>query len=987
MHGDNTNTATVLPINATSDGGSEKAPKKMPSQLSLNTTLSSPKSHRTSVASMQGPKQKWWARCSNKIVENKYVVFFTTILTFWALIGDDLRLIYSTKNENMFFDWLVVATMFCFTVELILSCLGKQDYFMGFFFWLDLISTFSLLLDISIISKWLTDLLSGGDEGATTIRSGRSARLGARLGRILRVLRLIRVLKLYKAYYENKRRQKKLLDEEREFRASGAMVPWRLKELQKKQPGEVEVIQQEVFVDENPEAMEDTSESNVGRALSEQTTRKTILLILLMLLVLPLLSVEVGDQVATSAEYGANGVFDTLQNARSPPADANTSGLDYSAIYQQTLLRYVFYHNWFAGQHADKFCPQTDGGRCTAGQTTHLFWIGVRSKDESTANRIANEATLNPTQVDVFLNEQAQVDPGSSFIFGNMASEAISILKEPWKVSCDMKSNKLRGFSLLAQQIPGVVETTVTCPDSLRDVEIGIYFPQTLTESQIEDWSLIFFFDQRRHVMIDSTFNLITVAFILFLLLLGATMFSADADRLVVLPVEKMIRNVVRIRKDPLVATIMADEEFRKEEDRKARLRASRGSRLWAFLSDLITCQVCMKDRKEPMETVILEKTIIKLGSLLALGLGEAGANIIRSNIAGSESVMINAMVPGVPVKCVVGVVRVVDFGIATEVLQAQVNTFANRIAEIVHGVCDEFHGAPNKNNGDTFLIIWRMDYNERSEMVCRYAEMALLAFTKVQGAVHRSPLLAGYRTHPGLQFRLGTRCRVSLSMSLHAGWAIEGAVGSEFKIDASYLSPHVRMAQDMEAVIESYGVPMVVSQQVIKLCNAQLAQHCRKIDVLRIKGIQDAIELYALDLDCKQVQVDASMKAVVWDLEKRFRARKFIASQKSANRRIDTNLAKVFETDPTIIAMRKPYTQHFFEIFKAGLLNYIQGEWQVARNKLEETRNMLEGEDGPSAALLAYMKEESGETYEKPVWWKGVHEPPGGPEGEQQED
>ena len=32
---------------------------------------------------------------------------------------------------------------------------------------------------------------------------------------------------------------------------------------------------------------------------------------------------------------------------------------------------------------------------------------------------------------------------------------------------------------------------------------------------------------------------------------------------------------------------------------------------------------------------------------------------------------------------------------------------------------------------------------------------------------------------------------RVNLSFGLHAGWAIEGAVGSEFKIDASYVSPN----------------------------------------------------------------------------------------------------------------------------------------------------------------------------------------------------
>ena len=36
------------------------------------------------------------------------------------------------------------------------------------------------------------------------------------------------------------------------------------------------------------------------------------------------------------------------------------------------------------------------------------------------------------------------------------------------------------------------------------------------------------------------------------------------------------------------------------------------------------------------METVVLEKTIIKLGTLLAIGLGQAGANIIGQNMKGS---------------------------------------------------------------------------------------------------------------------------------------------------------------------------------------------------------------------------------------------------------------------------------------------------------------------------------------------------------------
>ena len=42
------------------------------------------------------------------------------------------------------------------------------------------------------------------------------------------------------------------------------------------------------------------------------------------------------------------------------------------------------------------------------------------------------------------------------------------------------------------------------------------------------------------------------------------------------------------------------------------------------------------------------------------------------------------------------------------QVLQSKVMMFSNQIAEIVHGVCNEFHGAPNKNTGETFLVIWK---------------------------------------------------------------------------------------------------------------------------------------------------------------------------------------------------------------------------------------------------------------------------------------
>merc|ERR1719412_2173581 len=169
-----------------------------------------------------------------------------------------------------------------------------------------------------------------------------------------------------------------------------------------------------------------------------------------------------------------------------------------------------------------------------------------------------------------------------------------------------------------------------------------------------------------------------------------------------------MIKRVEAIRDDPLVAMRMADEEFKAEEILMAKLAKKGKERVRKAVDDLIHCKACTRDVPEPMETVILEKTIIKLGSLLALGFGEAGANIIGANMQNADSGGVDAMVDGTRVECVIGVTRVRDFSTATEVLQAKVMTFVNQIAEIVHGVVDEFHGAANKNSGDTFLMIWR---------------------------------------------------------------------------------------------------------------------------------------------------------------------------------------------------------------------------------------------------------------------------------------
>ncbi|CAJ1361727.1 unnamed protein product [Effrenium voratum] len=225
---------------------------------------------------------------SRRIVDNTYFMAFTTILTFYALTADDLRIMLTEKPADIIFNVVGLVCICVFTMEVILSCLGKVDYFLSFFWFLDVISTATLLLDLT----WISEAIQGDNSDASDLRSGRTARVGARASRVVRVLRLVRILKLYKAYYEAKQR--------------------RMERERRKKEGQVEDDWDEADYEAVENAQARDNESRVGKKLSEMTTRRVICLILAMLLCLPLLSKETADQVPFSAEYGANSVWEAF---------------------------------------------------------------------------------------------------------------------------------------------------------------------------------------------------------------------------------------------------------------------------------------------------------------------------------------------------------------------------------------------------------------------------------------------------------------------------------------------------------------------------------------------------------------------------------------------------------------------------------------------------------------------------------------------------
>jgi len=81
---------------------------------------------------------------------------FVNIFTIWCLFADDFKLFFVKKNPgDFFFDVINVICMFTFICEILLTSLTRKTYFLSFFFFMDLISTFIIIFDLS----WVQDSL------------------------------------------------------------------------------------------------------------------------------------------------------------------------------------------------------------------------------------------------------------------------------------------------------------------------------------------------------------------------------------------------------------------------------------------------------------------------------------------------------------------------------------------------------------------------------------------------------------------------------------------------------------------------------------------------------------------------------------------------------------------------------------------------------------------------------------------------------------
>ncbi|GMH80217.1 hypothetical protein TL16_g08452 [Triparma laevis f. inornata] len=109
-----------------------------------------------------------------------------------SLFLPDLWIVSNGHEDS---DWGIDLLMFIIFISFIAECIAlvmtKDDYYNGFFFYMDIVGTLSMILDISWMSKGLGFQTSGD---AQLLRAARSAKIGAKSSRLAKLTKLFKLM-------------------------------------------------------------------------------------------------------------------------------------------------------------------------------------------------------------------------------------------------------------------------------------------------------------------------------------------------------------------------------------------------------------------------------------------------------------------------------------------------------------------------------------------------------------------------------------------------------------------------------------------------------------------------------------------------------------------------------------------------------------------------------------------------------------------------
>lgn len=932
---------------------------------------------------------EWLYNVRNKVrrfLSSPLFVTLSVIVTILALYCDLIRAAATPPAADPFFGAIIITCIAFLSLELLASCLFLPKYFLSFYFFIDLLAAVTLLLDIPIFFELITTYSESssshyGQHNDVLTTVGTASHVGAKSARVAQSIRLLRLLRLYRLHVQV---------QSQDNEASPDIIIHESSPLQQQYGNNNHYYSNNNNNHEStpsPTSNSSSQSTKVGEALTELTIKKMVLTVLILVIAMPFFDVGIGY-------YGRRPTLDVnglaLLHSSAIMVDRSnttTTSSNPQAVFQTAVDLYIHGTMYNIGLHQASRLLQLSIRNHSLIQADNIKPL---RKSEIVAATVRSPG-CEPTTVSAiqastsscaFCSTVFTPKESEDILYDDQYASSTQIYNTTmniyddqycWESSVMFDTRwvaQMQAILDIARITLVIIVLLVSTLSIVKDADTLLIQPLQRMMKKVKDVSE----NQGHSLGRQLSFGA--------LLRSNSSISAAAADFTLTntasYEIAKQSSQQGNLGSDLQTSNDSIDSGKKKSFELRKKSMLQRQSSLArqpSFsttgtptfsttaaatmpplnqnfpLERTASFTVVRKssgaalnnnnnsNSKSHLETGLLEHSITKMCSLLSLGLGEAGAGVVADNIrrSGAE---VTAISPGKKVNAIFGFCDIRQFSNITEVLQEDVLEFVNCIARVVHAVAAQHGGQANKNIGDAFLLVWKL-YNDEEggggggNENQYIADAAFNAFVAIKEAIERDALLQDfcesrqlYDKIPGFQVQLG--------VGLHVGWAIEGAIGSEFKIDASYLSPHVNTASRLESATKQYGVSLLLSGDLFDLFPEDTQLKLRLIDSVILKGCVHPIQLYTT---CMNEEIKG-----------------------------DGEEGRGTTTLPLSSSPTKLVNSTFCQAVEA----YQKGNWTTAGDILQgilESKNSNSSNDGPSCTLYNFIKSKE---FKTPPDWAG---------------
>ena len=949
-----------------------------------------------------------------KIFIEKYflnvpILILMIAMNFCSLYLNDIRHIWLDRKVDIYFDIINLITIIYFIVEINVFFLLDNTYFNSFTFWIDVIGVLCIFFNIELITNYIFGYNLINTKSNRKINNSIEYLLICiiMLERVLRAAKILKCLKLYnltqtvkkinKIYSE--KMQREIMKEEKQ----------KIKIMQKIHNIEEEDIKESVFSNEsfrqNKNSFlinnDDKEKSNNKKSIEEEKNDKEDKDNEVKAMEIKLKKLE------TIKENEENNEYDDKEKAKIAKIKRSTTLRTLwkinKGIFRRESLKSMrqnnnLNRNAFGGSmklnaykiEREKEEKNEDENEKRKKQMEEEMYKKI---DENINNiKIANKIKYIIRKkiivifiilllICVILNEELFSDLKDKE--NNLAySYIFDIINNcPFKDdnSCE---EKIKYFLFISNEnelpILNITKNNILIYENINLTKINYrYCDLRKISSYNNNENINIIYSLKRNNTIKHILFLI-LTIILCISFLSSILSETDLSNILLTPLEVMIEVADKVAKDPINAKNIEELQHGVFDILQKNINENT-----IFKKDI---NKNYNERYNTYEVKAIMNAIIKISALLAMSVGDAGGEVIHKNLSSNHELHLHSH--GKKKLAIFGFCNIRNFEEINLALEEETVPLINKIAEIVHSSVDKFRGNTNKNIGDSFLNVWKfynniggnnngdkkkdnlLEIDPTNPQVNITADCAVLAYLRCILKINKNLNILEYKKNKKLK-KIMPNFKINMGFGLHLGYGIEGPVGSDFKIEASYLSPNVNIAARLETASKQFGVNLLISGKLYNYFTEDMKGVCRYVDCVTVKGSTEPIDLYTIDINSKITPQRKEKLKIVKTAEEKAKVYK-------EKKTVLEGLIEEYGSITPIILEKRSYwelidekSERFYDSWEYAMSSYKEGKWDKAKKYFEECLEE-DSADGPTNTLYNYIKKFD---FKSPDNWKGERE------------